>query len=176
MNRDRRAVGVSINGLVAVDVSRALAKTFEPVILIDGVTDEIGHDFELPPIGISFTDDGATAAIFVANRYGVERHRSFVVKSVRVYWPDQQLYRSGALSAPSGSASQMLCALFPAEMKKLLTTGITDLRGTIPGAERPRLIMAALDAGLEVHRRIDASPWAILYSAAEEAARAEAAE
>jgi hypothetical protein len=38
-----------------------------------------------------------------------------------------------------------------------------------------RLVMAALDAGLEVHRRIDASPWAILY-ADEEAVHAEAAE
>ena len=39
---------------------------------------------------------------------------------------------------------------------------------------RQRLVMAALDQGLEVHRRIDASPWAILYGGAE--AHAEAAE
>jgi hypothetical protein len=35
--------------------------------------------------------------------------------------------------------------------------------------------VTALAEGLEVHRRIDASPWAILY-ADEEAAHAEAAE
>jgi hypothetical protein len=39
-----------------------------------------------------------------------------------------------------------------------------------------RLVMAALDAGLEVHRRIDASPWAILYADEEVAHAAEAAE
>jgi hypothetical protein len=38
-----------------------------------------------------------------------------------------------------------------------------------------RLVMRALEQGLEVHRRIDASPWAILY-AEPEAVRAEAAE
>jgi hypothetical protein len=115
---------------------------------------------------------------------------------VTLHWPDVQMYAApgGALSAPSGSASKMLCALFPAELKRLLTAGIVDVRGSIASAERPqrirvaearilaleiaeeRLVMAALDAGLEVHRRIDASPWAILYAEEEAAVRAEAAE
>jgi hypothetical protein len=38
-----------------------------------------------------------------------------------------------------------------------------------------RLVMAALEQGLECHRRIDANPWAILC-AEPEAVRAEAAE
>jgi hypothetical protein len=38
-----------------------------------------------------------------------------------------------------------------------------------------RLVCEALDAGLEVYRRIDASPWAMLY-AEQEAAQAVAAE
>jgi hypothetical protein len=109
---------------------------------------------------------------------------------VTVQWPDVQMYAGpgGALSAPSGSASKMLCALFPEQFKQLLAAGV-DVQGGIPAADRPRLIgeaearilaleigeerlvMAALDAGLEVHRRIDASPWAILY-AEQEAAHA----
>jgi hypothetical protein len=114
---------------------------------------------------------------------------------VVVHWPDVQLYAapSGVLSAPSGAASQMLAALFPEQLKQQLTAGIVDVRGSVSSAERPRLIrdaeakilaleigeerlvMAALDAGLEVHRRIDASPWAILNADAE-VPRAEAAE
>jgi hypothetical protein len=114
---------------------------------------------------------------------------------VSIYWPDVMMYATpgAALSAPSGSASKMLAALFPEQLKKLLTAGIVDVKGGIPSAERPRLIreaearifalevaeerlvMAALDAGLEVHRRIDASPWAILNADAE-VAHAEAAE
>jgi hypothetical protein len=115
---------------------------------------------------------------------------------VALHWPDVQPYAvpGAALSAPSGSASRMLAALFPEQLKKLLTAGIVDVKGGIPSAERPRLIrevearifalevaeerlvMAALEAGLEVHRRIDASPWAILYADEEAAVPAEAAE
>jgi hypothetical protein len=114
---------------------------------------------------------------------------------VVVHWPDVQPYAApgSALSAPSGSASSLLCALFPAQLKKLLTAGIVDTSGGIPSRERPRLIraaearifalevgeerlvVAALEQGLEVHRRIDASPWAILL-ADTEPVRAEAAE
>jgi hypothetical protein len=86
-----------------------------------------------------------------------------------------------------------LCALFPEQIKKLLTAGITDVRGSVSSGERPqrirdcearilslevaeeRLVMAALEHGVEVHRRIDASPFAIL-NADVEAAHAEAAE
>jgi hypothetical protein len=115
---------------------------------------------------------------------------------VRVQWPDVMLYAGSgaALSAPSGSASKMLAALFPAELKKLLAAGVGDVPGAVASAERPRLVRElearvlalevaeeklvceALDAGLDVHRRVDASPWAILYADVEEAARAEAAE
>ncbi len=116
---------------------------------------------------------------------------------VVVHWPDVQPYAvsGAALAAPSGSASKMLAALFGDQLKKLLTAGVDDVKGAIPSAERPkrvreiearilalevaeeRLVVAALDEGLEVHRRIDASPWAILYADEEAAhAHAEAAE
>jgi hypothetical protein len=67
----------------------------------------------------------------------------------------------GALSAPSGSASKLLCAL-----SRILALEVAE----------ERLVMAALDAGLEVHRRVDASPCAILYAEEEAAAPAVAAE
>jgi hypothetical protein len=115
---------------------------------------------------------------------------------VVVHWPDVQPYAApgGALSAPSGSASRMLAALFGDQLKKLLVGSVDDIKGAILSAERPkrvreveahilalevaeeRLVMAALEEGVEVHRRIDASPWAILYADEEEAALAEAAE
>jgi hypothetical protein len=116
---------------------------------------------------------------------------------VVVHWPDQQLYAvpGAALSAPSGSASKMLAWLFREPLIKKLLAEVKDDKGGIPSAERPRLIseaeakifgleiaeerlvMAAQEAGLEVHRRIDASPWAILgYGVVAEAVPAEAAE
>jgi hypothetical protein len=113
---------------------------------------------------------------------------------VTINWPDQQLYASpgSALSAPSGSASRMLAWLFPVELKKRLLSAVEDVQGSVPTAERPRLIreaeerlfalevaeerlvMAALEQGLECHRRIDASLWAVLGFVEE--AVAEAAE
>jgi hypothetical protein len=115
---------------------------------------------------------------------------------IRIHWPDVQPYAAhgAALSAPSGSASKMLCALFGDQLKTLLAAGVDDVKGAVPGAERPkrvrevearilalevaeeRLVVAALEEGLEVHRRPDASPWAILYADEEAAAVAEAAE
>jgi hypothetical protein len=123
-------------------------------------------------------------------------HISVDAGRVVVHWPDVQLYAApgAGLSAPSGSASRLLAALFGDQLKDLLTAGITDLRDAIPSADRPRLIrdaearifaleiaeerlvITALEHGVEVHRRIDASPWAILYSGAEEAVQAVAAE
>jgi hypothetical protein len=115
---------------------------------------------------------------------------------VVVHWPDVQPYAAPgeAMSAPSGSASKMLAALFGDQLKKLLTAGVDEVKGGVASTERPkrvreiearilaleigeeRLVMAALEEGVEVHRRIDASPWAILYADEEAAVRAEAAE
>ena len=87
----------------------------------------------------------------------------------------------------------MLAALFPEQLKQLLTAGIVDSKNSVSSADRPRLIREAetrilalevaeerlvceaIDAGLEVHRRVNAGPWAILHSGAEESV-AEAAE
>ena len=116
---------------------------------------------------------------------------------IAIHWPDVQPYAvsGAALAAPSGSGSKMLAALFGDQLKKLLTAGVDEVKGAIASSERPkrvreiearilalevaeeRLVMAALEEGLEVHRRIDASPWAILYAEEEAAhAHAEAAE
>jgi len=111
-------------------------------------------------------------------------------------WCDVQAFAApgAARSAPSGSASQLACWLHRDEIIDRLTADVEDAPGSIPSAERPqriresearifalevgeeRLVVAALEQGLEVHRRIDASPWAILYGAAEEAVQAVAAE
>jgi hypothetical protein len=122
---------------------------------------------------------------------------SVAAGKVTINWPDQMLYAlpGSALSAPSGSASALDCWRDRDKMIERPTAGITDLQGAIPSAERPkrvreiearllgleigeeRLVLRALAAGLEVHRRPDASPWAILYSGGpEETAQAEAAE
>ncbi len=114
---------------------------------------------------------------------------------VALHWPDVQLYAgpNQAFTAPSGSASKLLCALFPDQLEKLLTAGVADVPGAISSADRPgrmrdleariygleiaeeRLVMMALDAGLEVQRRPEASPWAVLTTT-EDQALAEAAE
>jgi hypothetical protein len=131
------------------------------------------------------------------DRMAAEGQPNVVVDAgrVRVIWPDVMLYAvpGQAMSAPSGSASRMLAALFGDQLKLMLTAGIVDAPGAIPSGDRPglirdaearifaleigeeRLVVAALESGLEVHRRIDASPWAILYAAADEV-HAEAAE
>jgi hypothetical protein len=123
-------------------------------------------------------------------------HVSVDAGRIAIHWPDVMPYAvpGAALSAPSGCASKMLAALFPEEMKTLLVAGVKDVKGAVASAERPRLlreieahvlaleigeerlVMAALDEGLEVHRRIEASPWAVLYGGVEEEGIAEAAE
>jgi hypothetical protein len=101
---------------------------------------------------------------------------------VELHLPDVQIYASpgAALSAPSGSASKMLAWLFRKEMLRKLIAEVEDNEGGIPTIERPqriremeerifgleiaeeKLVCQALEAGLEVHRRIDANPWALL--------------
>jgi hypothetical protein len=64
---------------------------------------------------------------------------------VTLHWPDVQVYAvpGGALSAPSGSASKMLAALFPEQIKTLLIASVGDAEGGVPSSERPRLIREA---------------------------------
>jgi hypothetical protein len=109
---------------------------------------------------------------------------------ITINWPDVMQYATpgSALSAPSGSASKMLAWLFRKELIKKLIAEVEDNEGGIPARERPqrireaearifgletaegKLVCQALDAGLEVHRRPDASPWAILgFGVVEEA-------
>jgi hypothetical protein len=117
--------------------------------------------------------------------------------TVTINWPDVMQYAGPgtALSAPSGSASRLIAWVLREPLLRKLIAEVEDVEGGIPARERPekiremeerifgleiaeeRLVMAALEQGLEVHRRIDASPWAILgYGLAEDAVPAEAAE
>jgi hypothetical protein len=118
---------------------------------------------------------------------------------VKLYFSDEQLYASPgqALVAPSGGASKLDCWLHRDQMIDRLDEIIERLTGpnAIPAGERPGLVRAleehlfeleveeehwvaqAIAAGLECHRRVDASPWAILgWGLQPEAPRAEAAE
>jgi hypothetical protein len=115
---------------------------------------------------------------------------------VTVHWPDVMQYGvpGEALTAPSGSASKLMAWLFREPLLKKLIAGIEDNEDGVSSGERPqrvreveerifgleiaeeKLVCQALDAGLEVHRRIDASPWALLDLGVVEKAVAEAAE
>ena len=84
------------------------------------------------------------------------------------------------LAAPSGSGSRLVAWLFRAQLTKRLLVEVEDNESGVSAVERPQLIreaerrifglevveeklvVAALEAGLEVHRRPDASAWAIL--------------
>ena len=99
---------------------------------------------------------------------------------VKVHWPDVVEFAGPGqvFSAPSGSASKLACWLFRDQLIERLTAGL-DHDG-IPAAERgPRerdlraamlqleleeesLVVQALAAGLECHRRFDTSPFALL--------------
>jgi len=85
-----------------------------------------------------------------------------------------------ALTAPSGSALRLMAALFPDELLRCLEQQIIEVPSAVPFAVRPEriaeieqqilrlefeeesLIEQALAQGLEVHRRPQASPHAIL--------------
>jgi hypothetical protein len=100
-------------------------------------------------------------------------------------WPDviNLAPKGTALSAPMGSCSDMLCWLHEQEIAKKLVAdliaalpeggGITEAERTARIAEieaaiarleheEEALIEQALAAGIEVHRRVNASPWALL--------------
>jgi hypothetical protein len=115
---------------------------------------------------------------------------------VSIAWPDVQLYAlpGSELSAPSGSASKLICFLFRAEMLKRVTASVANIDG-ITAAERKQqvaelevrlarqeheeeqLIEMALAAGVECHRRPAASPYALLgIERNPEAVRAQPAE
>src|SRR6185312_8052634 len=85
-----------------------------------------------------------------------------------------------ALSAPPGSATQILCWLFEGELVKALTAGLASIDGGLSIEQRGQkltelerellvleqqeehLVVAALAAGLECDRRVSANPIAIL--------------
>jgi hypothetical protein len=102
-----------------------------------------------------------------------------------ISWPDVIALgpRDTVLGAPQGAASDQLCWLFQEQVAKQLVTdliaalpeggGISEAErtariGEIEAAiarlenEEEALIEQALAAGIEVHRRIGASPWALL--------------
>ncbi len=85
-----------------------------------------------------------------------------------------------ALTAPSGSALRLMASLFPDELLRCLEQQIIEVPGGVPFADRPArvseieqeiltlefveesLIEQALAAGIEVHRRPQASAHAVL--------------
>jgi hypothetical protein len=102
-------------------------------------------------------------------------------KIVITFADQQQFAAPGtALVAPSGSASALLCWLFPDQIIQHATARLHEIEGGISAADRKRriaeleselfqletdeesLITAALDAGMEAHRRPYASPYALL--------------
>jgi hypothetical protein len=100
---------------------------------------------------------------------------------VSVTFADQPMFGAGVLAAPAGSASDLLCWFHRREMIEALTTGFDgnagdgisanersarehDLKARLLDLERAEesLIEQALAASLDVHRRTNASPFAIL--------------
>jgi hypothetical protein len=101
---------------------------------------------------------------------------------ISIWFPDQQLHAApgSALVAPSGSASAMLCWLFTEQIIENATANLHQMEGGISASDRKRkiaelteqlsqletdeesLITQALDAGMEAHRRVHASGFALL--------------
>ena len=116
--------------------------------------------------------------------------------TVEVAWPDVSLFANpGApMAAPNGSASRLLCWLFQDQITAALTNGVDDVIGGVSKSDRERrsaeltdevrrleheeesLVTQALDAGLDVHRRYQASPFALLGLEVETQAALQAAE
>lgn len=108
-------------------------------------------------------------------------HWSYDQGRINVQWPDASPYGSPAsvLTAPAGSASALVAALFPDQMFALLTRGLDDMPG-LSATERAHrideltqqisqlelqeegLVEQAVAQGIEVFRRGSASPWAVL--------------
>jgi hypothetical protein len=100
---------------------------------------------------------------------------------VDVSWPDDNRFGNGALSAPTKSASALMCWLHHDEILSRMLEGIDDkIVGAVPATERAdseakmrerilalehdeeAFVTRALADGLEVHRRPTASGWALL--------------
>lgn len=119
----------------------------------------------------------------VIRRGAAGRPQISIDTDVKIKWPDEVSFASpgGTLSAPSGTATNLACWLHGGEIIDALCSGIDDnAEGTIPSAERPAreaalereilaleyveeaLITRGLQEGIEVHRRFNAHPLAIL--------------
>jgi hypothetical protein len=115
---------------------------------------------------------------------------------ITITFPDEAQFANpgAALAAPSGSSSKLQAWLFPDQMLARLTEGVDEVVGGVSKAERERrsaelaaeicslehqeesLVTQALDAGLDVGRRVGASPLAILGLEVETQAALQAAE
>jgi hypothetical protein len=103
--------------------------------------------------------------------------------TVEIRFPDEPQFADPGtvMAAPSGSASKLLAWLFPDQMLARLTASLDDgVPGGVSKEEREAriaelaaevrelehaeesLVVQALDAGLDVHRRPTASPFALL--------------
>lgn len=101
---------------------------------------------------------------------------------VQISFPDEIMFSApGAVrSAPCGSATQLVAWLFKDRLIDALTNGVDQIKGGVSQVERDRrsaelnaqlrrleheeeaLVLQALEAGLECHRRVMASPFALL--------------
>jgi hypothetical protein len=101
---------------------------------------------------------------------------------IDVHLPDVVLYGQGGggLAAPSGSVSRIIAAIDPEGSFRRIMAAVPETGEGISAADRARrereiaaeilrlehveeaLVVRALAAGLEVHRRPDASGWALL--------------
>lgn len=99
---------------------------------------------------------------------------------VNLTFPDMVLFSEGAKMAPEKSATQLMAWMFRDELLDRLLEGVDNIEGGIPLSERaPReaelrtrmltleheeehFVEQAQAAGLECHRRVSASPFALL--------------
>jgi hypothetical protein len=129
-------------------------------------------------------DEARAAIVAEINRLaGIGTPQLSIANGKATLWfPDQQQHAApgSALAAPSGSASALLCWLFRDQIVELCTARLEQVAGGITAADRAariaelerqlfqlehdeeQLIEAAVAAGLEVHRRPHASPYALL--------------
>jgi hypothetical protein len=103
---------------------------------------------------------------------------AFRGSEIEISWPDASRFRPE--SAPAGSPSALVAWLFPDLVFERLSEGLDQIRGGISAVDRAArsaileadllaaerveemLVEMALDQNVEVHRRLNASPMALL--------------
>jgi hypothetical protein len=162
----------------------ALARVRAEVMALKGEAQRV----RLAPVPLSETKRAIAAEVDKLAAQGRPRLTLAPGGKVELHMPDMQVFAppGQALSAPAGSASKLMAWLHRDKILAELVADLAEPRGAIASAKRPALLadiearlyaleirgaLGVADAGrggLEVHRRADASPWAVLYEAEEE--------